>query len=181
METDPSPASATHVHCGSVAGLWRYPVKSMMGEELNAAEVTAWRARSNSARAAWAASRARAASCPAFLARDSAAATRSSAARRAWAICARAASASCSAAALAVSAPASRASAYCAAARASPASASARARRRQNADPGRARSGGPDAPRSCRASTWRRRNAVSAVCGSPVTGSGSPQYPGSAP
>src|SRR2546428_11135367 len=25
---------------GSVVGLWRYPVKSMMGEELNAAEVT---------------------------------------------------------------------------------------------------------------------------------------------
>lgn len=40
MKTDPSPASATHVHCGSVAGLWRYPVKSMMGEELNATEVT---------------------------------------------------------------------------------------------------------------------------------------------
>ena len=98
----------------------------------------------------------------------SAAATRSSAASRAWAICARAASASCSAAALAVSAPASRASACSATARASPASASARARRRrQNADPGRARSGGPAAPRSCRASSWRRRNAVSAVCSSP--------------
>ena len=40
MKTDPSPASATHVHCGSVVGLWRYPVKSMMGEELNATEVT---------------------------------------------------------------------------------------------------------------------------------------------
>ena len=40
MKTDPSPASATHVHGGSVAGLWRYPVKSMMGEELNATEVT---------------------------------------------------------------------------------------------------------------------------------------------
>src|SRR5260370_34967331 len=26
--------------CGSVVALWRYPVKSMMGEELNAAEVT---------------------------------------------------------------------------------------------------------------------------------------------
>jgi uncharacterized protein YcbX len=26
---------------GSVVGLWRYPVKSMMGEELNGAEVTA--------------------------------------------------------------------------------------------------------------------------------------------
>jgi MOSC domain-containing protein len=25
---------------GSVVSLWRYPVKSMMGEELNAAEVT---------------------------------------------------------------------------------------------------------------------------------------------
>lgn len=25
---------------GAVAGLWRYPVKSMMGEELNATEVT---------------------------------------------------------------------------------------------------------------------------------------------
>jgi uncharacterized protein len=25
---------------GSVVGLWRYPVKSMMGEELNAAEIT---------------------------------------------------------------------------------------------------------------------------------------------
>ena len=46
----------------------------------------AWRPRSSSARADWAASRARAASCPAVLARDSAAATRSSAARRAWAI-----------------------------------------------------------------------------------------------
>jgi hypothetical protein len=26
--------------CGSVVALWRYPVKSMMGEELNAAELT---------------------------------------------------------------------------------------------------------------------------------------------
>jgi uncharacterized protein len=34
METDPS-----HVK-GSVVSLWRYPVKSMMGEELNAADVT---------------------------------------------------------------------------------------------------------------------------------------------
>jgi uncharacterized protein len=25
---------------GSIVSLWRYPVKSMMGEELNAAEVT---------------------------------------------------------------------------------------------------------------------------------------------
>ena len=40
MKTDPSPSPSTQVRCGSVAGLWRYPVKSMMGEELNAAEVT---------------------------------------------------------------------------------------------------------------------------------------------
>jgi uncharacterized protein len=33
------PASAQS-SCGSVVALWRYPVKSMMGEELNAAEVT---------------------------------------------------------------------------------------------------------------------------------------------
>ena len=36
MQTDPS----THVGAGSVVGLWRYPVKSMMGEELNSADVT---------------------------------------------------------------------------------------------------------------------------------------------
>src|SRR5918911_657138 len=30
----------TQTVVGSVASLWRYPVKSMMGEELNAAEVT---------------------------------------------------------------------------------------------------------------------------------------------
>ena len=47
-------------------------------------------------------------------------------------------------------------------------------------DPGRPGSCGPATPPPCRASIWRRRNAVSAVCGSPVTGSGSPQYPGSA-
>ena len=34
---------------------------------------------------------------------------------------------------------------------------------------------GPGAPPPCSASIWRRRNAVSAVCGSPVTGSGRPQ------
>ena len=39
MKTDPSPAPSTQVRCGSVGGLWRYPVKSMMGEELNATEV----------------------------------------------------------------------------------------------------------------------------------------------
>lgn len=33
-------ANATQVELGSVVSLWRYPVKSMMGEELNASEVT---------------------------------------------------------------------------------------------------------------------------------------------
>jgi uncharacterized protein YcbX len=33
-------ANATHPDIGAVASLWRYPVKSMMGEELNASEVT---------------------------------------------------------------------------------------------------------------------------------------------
>ncbi|HZA57416.1 MAG TPA: MOSC domain-containing protein [Candidatus Udaeobacter sp.] len=33
-------ANATHPDIGAVASLWRYPVKSMMGEELNATEVT---------------------------------------------------------------------------------------------------------------------------------------------
>ncbi len=33
-------SNATQVTVGSVVSLWRYPVKSMMGEELNAAEVT---------------------------------------------------------------------------------------------------------------------------------------------
>ncbi|HUE84746.1 MAG TPA: MOSC N-terminal beta barrel domain-containing protein [Vicinamibacterales bacterium] len=33
-------ANTTQIGLGSVASLWRYPVKSMMGEELNAAEVT---------------------------------------------------------------------------------------------------------------------------------------------
>src|SRR5438067_1168578 len=33
-------ASITEMHVGSVVSLWRYPVKSMMGEELNATEVT---------------------------------------------------------------------------------------------------------------------------------------------
>jgi uncharacterized protein len=40
MQTDPSHSSSAQVEAGSVVGLWRYPVKSMMGEELNAAEVT---------------------------------------------------------------------------------------------------------------------------------------------
>ena len=33
-------ASTTQIELGSVVSLWRYPVKSMMGEELNAAEFT---------------------------------------------------------------------------------------------------------------------------------------------
>jgi uncharacterized protein len=38
MQSDPSPSE--QVEGGSVGALWRYPVKSMMGEELNATEVT---------------------------------------------------------------------------------------------------------------------------------------------
>src|SRR6266540_6795196 len=33
-------SQAVQMTVGSVVSLWRYPVKSMMGEELNAAEVT---------------------------------------------------------------------------------------------------------------------------------------------
>jgi uncharacterized protein YcbX len=33
-------SSAGRVELGSVVSLWRYPVKSMMGEELNATEIT---------------------------------------------------------------------------------------------------------------------------------------------
>jgi uncharacterized protein len=40
MQTDPSPSPSTAAQVGSVVALWRYPVKSMMGEELNAAEIT---------------------------------------------------------------------------------------------------------------------------------------------
>jgi uncharacterized protein YcbX len=35
-------SSATHPDIGAVVSLWRYPVKSMMGEELDATEVTEW-------------------------------------------------------------------------------------------------------------------------------------------
>src|SRR5436190_2529807 len=38
MSSDQTPS--VHTQAGSVVGLWRYPVKSMMGEELNSAEVT---------------------------------------------------------------------------------------------------------------------------------------------
>src|SRR5213594_2476927 len=40
MQKDPSHSPSAQVGGGSVVGLWRYPVKSMMGEEVNAAEVT---------------------------------------------------------------------------------------------------------------------------------------------
>jgi uncharacterized protein len=40
MQTDASPSPSGQVRAGSVAALWRYPVKSMMGEELNSCEVT---------------------------------------------------------------------------------------------------------------------------------------------
>jgi uncharacterized protein len=40
LQTDPSGSPSAHAGGGLVVGLWRYPVKSMMGEELNAAEVT---------------------------------------------------------------------------------------------------------------------------------------------
>src|SRR6266496_5605574 len=40
MRADPSQPPPAQAVGGSVAALWRYPVKSMMGEELNAAEVT---------------------------------------------------------------------------------------------------------------------------------------------
>src|SRR5437773_11874213 len=33
-------ANITQIELGAVVSLWRYPVKSMMGEELNSAEVT---------------------------------------------------------------------------------------------------------------------------------------------
>ena len=39
MQTDLSHSPPAGVEAGSVVGLWRYPVKSMMGEELNSAEV----------------------------------------------------------------------------------------------------------------------------------------------
>jgi len=35
-------SDSVHAALGSVVSLWRYPVKSMMGEELNAAEVTVY-------------------------------------------------------------------------------------------------------------------------------------------
>ena len=40
MRVDRGQSGAAEVEGGSVVALWRYPVKSMMGEELNASEVT---------------------------------------------------------------------------------------------------------------------------------------------
>ena len=40
MQSDPSQSPSQHVDGGSVVALWRYPVKSMMGEEVNAVEVS---------------------------------------------------------------------------------------------------------------------------------------------
>jgi hypothetical protein len=40
MQEDPSHSPSGHVRAGSVVSLWRYPVKSMMGEEVIAAEAT---------------------------------------------------------------------------------------------------------------------------------------------
>jgi hypothetical protein len=40
MQTDPAQSRSVPVGGASVVGLWRYPVKSMRGEELNATEVT---------------------------------------------------------------------------------------------------------------------------------------------
>ena len=40
MEADVSPSPPGQAQVGSVGALWRYPVKSMMGEELNSSEVT---------------------------------------------------------------------------------------------------------------------------------------------
>jgi hypothetical protein len=40
MQTEPSSAPSEEAEEGVVVGLWRYPVKSMMGEDLNAADVT---------------------------------------------------------------------------------------------------------------------------------------------
>ena len=40
MQTGPSSSVSGQVQVGSVAALWRYPVKSMMGEELNSSDIT---------------------------------------------------------------------------------------------------------------------------------------------
>src|SRR6266480_2052240 len=40
MQSGPAASPSGQARVGSVAALWRYPVKSMMGEELNSAHVT---------------------------------------------------------------------------------------------------------------------------------------------
>jgi uncharacterized protein YcbX len=40
MQTDATSSAAGQTRAGSVVALWRYPVKSMMGEELNSSEIT---------------------------------------------------------------------------------------------------------------------------------------------
>jgi uncharacterized protein len=40
MSTDAMPSPAASTEAGSVVALWRYPVKSMIGEELNSSEIT---------------------------------------------------------------------------------------------------------------------------------------------
>jgi uncharacterized protein len=40
MQTDATSSAVGQTRAGSVVALWRYPVKSMMGEELNSSEVT---------------------------------------------------------------------------------------------------------------------------------------------
>ena len=40
MQTDANSSGAGQTQAGWVVALWRYPVKSMMGEELNSSEVT---------------------------------------------------------------------------------------------------------------------------------------------
>ena len=40
MQTVPSQSPSGQARVGSVAALWRYPVKSMMGEELNSSDIT---------------------------------------------------------------------------------------------------------------------------------------------
>lgn len=40
MQNGPSPSASGQAQVGSIAALWRYPVKSMMGEELNSCEIT---------------------------------------------------------------------------------------------------------------------------------------------
>ena len=40
MQTDATSSAAGQTQVGGVVALWRYPVKSMMGDELNSSEVT---------------------------------------------------------------------------------------------------------------------------------------------